>query len=297
MPGDAAGDQAGDALGVAPVCYRHQDRETYVRCTRCERPICPDCMRSASVGFQCPECVSEGSRSVRAPRTAAGGRVVGRTNLVTTVLIGLNTAVYLLGFVAGQDTLRRDYGDLAGPALLSPDGPVVGVAVGEYYRLVTSAFLHAGLLHLALNMAALLTLGGPLEAALGRGRFLVLYLLSALGGSVAAFLLAAPNVLGVGASGAIFGLFGAFYVVARRFGGDTGPILGLLAVNLVITFAVPFIDWRAHVGGLVTGTVVAALFVHAPGGGRRPLVQAAGAVVVLALLVVAVVARRAALGA
>jgi membrane associated rhomboid family serine protease len=254
-------------------------------------------MRSASVGFQCPECVAAGSRSVRTPRTPAGGRVVGRTNLVTTVLIGANTAVYLLGFLVGQDTLRRDYGDVAGPALLSPTGPLAGVAVGEYYRLVTSAFLHAGLLHLVLNMAALLTLGGPLEAALGRARFLALYLLSAVGGSVAAFLLAPPNVLGVGASGAIFGLFGAFYVVARRFGGDTGPILGLLAVNLVITFAIPFIDWRAHVGGLVTGTVVAVVLVHAPGGARRPLVQAAGAVAVLALLVAAVAARHAALAA
>lgn len=263
-----------------------------MRCTRCERPICPDCMRSASVGFQCPECVAAGRRTTVAPRTAFGGRIAGRPDALTLALVGLNVAVFLLGFAVGQDRLRADFGNLSGPALLAPTGPPVGVAQGEYYRLVTSAFLHAGLLHLALNMVALLQLGAPLEAALGRIRFAVLYGLSALGGSVTAFLLAAPNTIGVGASGAIFGLFGAFYVMVRRLGGSTGPVAALLAVNLVITFAVPFIDWRAHVGGLLTGTAVALAMAHAPRGRSRNAVQAAACVAVALLLVALVVVRR-----
>lgn len=278
-----------------PTCFRHPGRETWVRCARCERPICPDCMRPASVGHQCPECVAEGARSQRPVRTAFGGRVTTDAGLVSKVLIGLNVAVFVLGLVTGADTLRRDFGNVAGPALFGPGGELVGVAVGDYYRLITAAFLHAGLLHLALNMTALAVLGPPLEDALGRARFLALYLLSALGGSVAAFLLAAPNQLGVGASGAIFGLFGAYYVVVRRLGGDTGAIMGLLAVNLVITFAVPFIDWRAHLGGLVTGGLVAAALAYAPRGPRRTALQAAACGAVAVLLVVLVVLRRSAL--
>jgi membrane associated rhomboid family serine protease len=252
-------------------------------------------MRSASVGFHCPECVARASARSTQPRTVFGGRVVARPDVVTITLIALNVAAFLLGAVLGQDRLRVEFGNIPGPVQIGDH--VGGVAAGEYYRLVTSAFLHAGVLHLVLNMAALLTLGAPLEAALGRLRFLALYLLSALGGSVAAFLLAPPGVLGVGASGAIFGLFGAFYVVVRRLGGSTSPILGLLAVNLVITFAVPYIDWRAHLGGLVTGTVLAVALVHAPGGRRRSLVQGAAAVVVLAVLGALVVARASSLPA
>jgi membrane associated rhomboid family serine protease len=279
----------------APTCFRHTGRETWVRCTRCERPICPDCMREAAVGFQCPECVSEGVRTVREPRTAFGGRVSGDTSRVSIALIGLNVAVYVLGLVVGETALRRSFGNVPGPALLSPGGPLAGVAEGEYYRLVTAAFLHAGVFHLALNMFALAVLGPPLESALGRVRFLALYLLSALGGSVAAYLLAPANTLGVGASGAIFGLFGAYYVVVRRLGGNTGSIVGLLAVNLVITFAVPFIDWRAHLGGLVTGALISAALAYAPRDARRTPVQAVACIAVAALLVVLVIIRTAAL--
>jgi membrane associated rhomboid family serine protease len=138
-------------------------------------------------------------------------------------------------------------------------------------------------------------LGPPLESALGRVRFLALYLLSALGGSVTAFLLAPANTLGVGASGAIFGLFGAYYVVVRKMGGSTSAIVGLLAVNLVITFAVPFIDWRAHLGGLVTGALVAAAMAYAPRDERRSAVQAVACIAVTVLLVVLVIVRKAAL--
>lgn len=252
-------------------------------------------MRPASVGFQCPECVAQGSRSTREARTVFGGRVSGDTSRVSIALVAANVLVFLLGLLVSQSQLRADFGNVAGPALLVRGGEVAGVAVGEYYRLLTAAFLHAGALHLALNMFALATLGPTLESALGRLRFAALYLLSALGGSVTAFMLAPATTLSVGASGAIFGLFGAFYVVVRRMGGQTGAIAGLLAVNLVITFALPFIDWRAHLGGLVTGVLVSAALVYAPRTERRNAVQAAACAGVAVLLVAAVVLRRGAL--
>jgi membrane associated rhomboid family serine protease len=244
-------------------------------------------MRSASVGFQCPDDVAEGNRGVRQARTAFGGRVTGDTSRVSLVLIALNVAVFVLELL-GSDLAPR-FGNLAGlPGL-------IGVADGEYYRLLTSAFLHAGALHLAFNMFALASLGPVLESTLGRVRFLALYLLSALGGSTLSFLLSEPNQLGVGASGAIFGLFGAYYVVARRRGGETRSIVTLLVVNLVITFTIPIIDWRAHLGGLVVGGAVAAALAYAPRANRTQL-QALACGGVLLLLVALVAARRLALG-
>jgi len=250
-------------------------------------------MRPAAVGHHCPECVAEGARTVRAPRTAFGGAVREDTSRVTMVLVGLNVLAYLAGLALGADTLRADYGNVAGPAVVG-DGEVGGVAAGQAYRLLTAAFLHAGLVHVALNMAALVVLGPALEELLGRARFLTVYLLSALGGSVTAYVLAAPNTLSVGASGAIFGLFGAHYVAARRTGGDAGPVLTMLAINLVITFALPFIDWRAHLGGLLTGAVVTATLVYAPRA-QRVLVQVTGCAAVGVLLASLVVVRTAAL--
>jgi membrane associated rhomboid family serine protease len=252
-------------------------------------------MRSASVGFQCPDCVAEGARTVRAPRTAFGGRISGDTSRVSLALVAANVTVFALGLVLGQDDLRARFGNVTGPVLLAPDGELAGLATGEYYRLATSTFLHGGLLHLALNMFALAQLGPPLETALGRVRFAALYALSALGGSVAGFLVAPPLTLSVGASGAIFGLFGAYYVVVRRMGGSTSSIATLLAVNLVITFLVPYIDWRAHLGGLVTGALVAAALAYAPKGRRRTGVQAAACAGVGVVLVVLTVLRHSAL--
>jgi membrane associated rhomboid family serine protease len=248
-------------------------------------------MRAASVGYQCPDDVAQGARSVRAPRTAFGGRVTGDTSRVALTLVAVNVAVYVLGLVVGERELQTRYANVPGfPGLF-------GVADGEYYRLLTAAFLHAGPFHLAMNMFALAALGPTLESALGRSRFLALYLLSALGGSVLSFVLSAPNQFGVGASGAIFGLFGAYYVVVRHLGGETRSILLLLAVNLVITFTVPIIDWRAHLGGLLTGTVVAAALAYVPRGPRRSALQAAAFTALLALLVLVVVVRRITLGA
>lgn len=241
----------GQSGASVPVCYRHPDRETYVRCARCDRPICPDCMRNASVGFQCPECVAEGNRSVRPARTIYGGRVSQNTGAVTMTLIGICVVAYLAQLAVPG--FERDFFNLG-----------IAVADGEYYRLLTAAFLHGGTLHLLFNMLALYLLGPALEAALGRVRFLALYLLSALGGSITSYALASPLQPSLGASGAIFGLFGAMLIVSRRLRADVAGIAVVLGINLVLSFTIPNIDWRAHIGGLVVGAIIAAGFAYAP---------------------------------
>ncbi|MBQ0983249.1 rhomboid family intramembrane serine protease [Streptomyces sp. F63] len=272
-----------------PSCYRHPGRETGISCVRCERPICPDCMISASVGFQCPDCVRSGSGTGHAPganrpRTIAGGVQAADPRLLTKILLAVNVAVWIAALVI-QDRFI-DSLDMIGLAVNRGTGEVVGVADGEWYRLLTSAFLHEQPMHIAFNMLGLWWLGGPLEAALGRVRYLALYLLSALGGSALSYLLAAQNQPSLGASGAIFGLLGATVVLMRRMNQDLRPVAILLALNLFITFTWANIAWQAHIGGLVAGAAVAFGMVHAPRG-RRELVQwlTCGAV----LLVIAVV--------
>ncbi|MFI7437324.1 rhomboid family intramembrane serine protease [Micromonospora haikouensis] len=290
---------------TTPVCYRHPGRETYVRCTRCDRPICPDCMRDASVGHQCPECVDEGRRSVRPARTAFGGGAVGRLGYVTKALIALNVLLMLLsiasdrggdalaggsgfGGLMGGSTPLTDWGSVLGQALF-PDGSVHGIAQGEWYRLVTAMFLHYGIVHLLLNMWALWVLGRSLEANLGPLRFLALYLIAGLGGNVAAYLFSAENATTAGASTAIFGLFAALIVIERRMGRDISSVLPVLVINLVFTLTVPGISIPGHLGGLVTGGAMALVLAYAPRS-RRTLFQAAGAAVLLvALLALAVV--------
>ena len=257
-----------------PTCYRHPGRETYVRCTRCQRYICPECMRDAAVGHQCVECVREGARTVRQPRTQFGGRQRSSTPVVTYALIAVNVLMFILQ-TASDDVGRR-------LTLWSP-----AVADGELYRLLTSAFLHFGVTHLLFNMWALYVVGPPLERSLGRLRFGALYALSALGGSVVVYLLSPLNAATAGASGAVFGLFGATFVVGRRLNLDVRWVVALIAINLVITFAIPGISWQGHVGGLVTGALVALAYVYAPRE-RRNLIQAGvtiAAVVLFAVLI------------
>src|SRR4051794_26891184 len=165
-------------------------------------------MSSAAVGFQCPDCVRGGARTVRTPRTAFGGLVPSVVGQVTRVLIAINVVVYVLQQI--DSSLTTKYALLPAKVAL-PNDDAIGVADGEYYRLITSAFLHANLLHLFFNMYALLLVGPTIEAALGRLRFTALYLLSALGGSTLAYVLMRPTGFAVGASGAIFGLFGALF--------------------------------------------------------------------------------------
>lgn len=251
-------------------CYRHPDRATYLRCTRCQRGICPECMRSAPVGHQCVECVDEGARSIRKVTTPFGGRPVAQP-YVTYVLIAINVALYV------ADRATASVYD----ALVLWPGRIA--ALDEYYRLLTSGFLHIQLMHIGFNMVALYFTGPALERALGHTRFLALYLTSLLGGSVLAYLLAPVDTGTLGASGAIYGLFGAAFVLARKLNFDMRYIVALLAVNLVITFAVPGISWQGHFGGLIVGALVAAAYGYAPRQ-QRALVQVGATVLVLIVL-------------
>ncbi|MFJ5213097.1 rhomboid family intramembrane serine protease [Streptomyces sp. NPDC088354] len=266
-------------------CYRHPDRETGIRCSRCERPICPECMVNASVGFHCPECVRDARREAQAtgPRTVAGGSVAGDPRLVTKILIGLNLAVFLLVQALGD----RVVNDLALVGAACDRSGCFGVALGadQWYRLLSSMFLHQELWHIGFNMLSLWWIGAPLEGLLGRTRYLVLYLLSGLGGGALVLLLAAPNAATLGASGAIFGLFGATAVFMRRLRYEMRPVLILLALNLAFTFLWAGISWQAHIGGLVTGGLVAVGMAYAPRE-RRALVQWGTAAAVLAVVLV-----------
>jgi membrane associated rhomboid family serine protease len=252
-------------------------------------------MVSASVGFQCPDCVREGSGTGHAPdanqpRTIAGGTVAADPRMVTKLLIGLNLAAFLVQLSVGDRF--TDSFDLIGRAYVPVLGSLEGVADGQWYRLLTAMFLHGSLIHIAFNMLSLWWIGPPLEAALGRARYIALYAVSGLAGSALTYLLAAPNQPSLGASGAIFGLFGATAVLMRRLNYDMRPVIALLVINLVLTFTWANIAWQAHVGGLVGGVVVGYAMVHAPRR-RRTLVQYATCAVVLAVSLVIVLMRTA----
>jgi membrane associated rhomboid family serine protease len=288
-----------DVPTTVPVCYRHPARETYVRCTRCDRPICPDCMNAASVGHQCPECVAEGRRSQRPVRTAFGGSVAGRGGVVTKTLIGINVAVMVASIVLGgagavagggwggllgTNTSLTNALAVLGNAPYTLNGPVHGIAAGEWYRLFTAMFVHYGVLHLALNMYALWILGRDLERTLGPLRFAGLYLLAGLGGNVAAYLFSAPNASTAGASTAVFGLMAAIFVILKRLKLSVAPILPVIVINVVFTFAVANISVAGHLGGLAVGGIVAGILAYAPPA-RRNLYQGVGCALVFLLLI------------
>ncbi|MER6344853.1 rhomboid family intramembrane serine protease [Streptomyces sp. NPDC001595] len=270
-----------------PGCYRHPDVETGVSCTRCDRPICPECMVSASVGFQCPQCARGDSGTGHAPgaarpRTLAGAPVARDPRLVTKILVLLNLAV----FVAVQFSAP-----LLGDLVLIAEWPPApwqateGVAQGEWYRLVTAMFTHEAVWHILFNMLSLWWLGGPLEEALGRVRYLALYLISGLVGSGLAYLLQPTTTASLGASGAIFGLFGATAVLMRRRNYDMRPLIILLVINLLVTFNPAFnISWQAHIGGLIGGVAVGYAMVNAPRE-RRTVLQYGTCALVLAVVV------------
>ena len=282
-----------------PVCYRHRDRESHIRCQRCDRPICPDCMRPASVGFQCPECVKEGSRATRSGRTAYGGKRSGNPALTSMVLIGINVAVWLAILVSGATS-----SPLVRQLALRPTSTFRGVvypgvpsvAEGDVWQLLTSMFAHVEVWHIGFNMLALYVLGPGLEAAIGRTRFLLLYLISGLAGSATVMWFSDPLSLTLGASGAIFGLMGALLVVALKVGGDVRSIVGWIAINFVITFVFgSFISWQGHLGGFVAGVLIGATIVYAPRK-HRVAFQSAGIAAVGVLVLVATAVRVAMLG-
>jgi membrane associated rhomboid family serine protease len=241
-------------------------------------------MTAAAVGYQCPECVREGAASVAAPRTAFGGRV-GRDGAVTTSLIGV------CAFLFVTITLL----DAAGGLTRWGMQPLAIALDDQWFRLVSSMFLHANWLHIGFNMYVLFLLGPPLERVLGHGRFLTLYLLSGIGGSVASYWFSPINTLSVGASGAIFGLMTAWIVVGRRLDRDVTQIIVLLAINVVLGFFLRGVDWRAHLGGAVTGALVALLLTTGRGrqGRARLGRQAVSAGAVLVVLIILTVMRSA----
>ena len=219
-------------------------------------------MTSAAVGFQCPECIKEGAASVREARTVAGGRIPSSDGLVTRIIVAVTVGVFVLQLLTGgvNGTLTRTL-ELVG----------VEVASGEYYRLLTVMVVHAGILHILLNMYALWIMGPTLERWLGRLRFASLYVLSGLAGGVASYLFNSPVQPSVGASGAIFGVFGAVLVVARRMHFDVRGLVALIVINLLLPVVLPgAIDWRAHLGGLAAGILVGAVFVYPPATDAHP---------------------------
>ena len=252
-------------------------------------------MRSASVGQQCVECVGEGARSTRQARTVFGGRPAASA-VVTWTLVAINVAVFLVTWVRPGIVNNLE---MLGYARYTPAGPMHGVAAGEWYRLITSAFLAPatgmsgglGLWDILFNMWALVFVGPSLEGLLGRARFLTVYLLSAVGGGVMYYFLAPPNYPAVGASGAIFGLFGAWFVVSRRLKLDTRGIVVLIAINLALGFFLHnFIAWQDHIGGLLTGALLTAAYAYAPRK-NRAVIQVAATVAIVALIAVAIVIR------
>ena len=229
-------------------------------------------MVPAPVGFQCPDCVAGAAASIPQVTTVAGGAPISKP-AVTYTLIGINVAIFVLQFAVGVNAVAGDWG-------MWPVGIAVG---GEWWRLVTAAFLHGSFLHVAFNMYVLFALGPTLERILGHGRYLTLYLLAALGGGVASYVFSDIRTVSVGASGAIFGLMGALVVAGRRLRYDITQVLILLGINVVIGFVSPGVDWRAHLGGLVTGAVVAAIMVF-PEKRHRTAIQAGGLVAVVLVL-------------
>lgn len=240
-----------------PICFRHPGRPASVVCARCDKPICTDCMIQASVGWQCPDCVRQGAKTSRVirPSFARANRtgVVGSTN-PTPIVIGL-VAVNVLVFVAsgfGRTSVIDRFG-------MWPNGVHY---LHQNYRLFTAMFLHLNFLHIAFNMVALVIVGPAVEVMLGKSRFLALYLIAGLGGSVLSYLLSPAADVGAGASGAIFGVMGAYVVLAHRRRQPLGQVVILIVLNLVIGFAGD-IDWRAHLGGLAVGSALAWVYDHA----------------------------------
>ena len=259
------------------TCYRHPGRETGVSCSSCGRPICPDCMTPTPVGMRCPECSRERTQ-VRTIQSVSDDPVA------TYVLIAMNVLAFVGSLAGGGGVAERGGGSvIENGALFGP-----AIADGEYWRLVSSGFLHAGLIHIGFNMYLLYVLGTMLEPAIGRARFLALYFTSLLGGSLGA-LLVNPDSLTVGASGAVFGLMGGAVVIMRARGFDpmASGIPALIGLNLLITFVFPGISIGGHIGGLVAGVVAAYVLVEVGDRVRSALAPVAVCVALAAGLAVA----------
>ena len=267
------------AQQAPPTCPRHPGTVTYVRCQRCDRPTCPACQVPSSVGVHCVDCARRSQAGRRQPRTLLGGNMVADA-LVTKILIGLCVIVYALQILVPG---------LAAQSLELRLGFMPVVAAQEPWRFLTTAFLHADYMHIGFNMLTLWVLGRTLEPLLGRWRFTSIYLLSALGGSTMIYWLSWPGTeswltLTVGASGAVFGLFSAMFIVQRRFGRDTSGIVALVGINAVVSILGANISWQGHLGGLLVGGIVSAIYAWAPRGKRKAVGIVGTIVVVIALV-------------
>lgn len=273
---------------MAQTCYRHPNRETGVSCSNCGKPICPECMTPTPVGMRCPECASQRTRVVR----NAGGPSGLEGAPATYILIAINVIAFLAEIGTGSGGLSGASGSVFGHYSLLG----AGVSEGEWYRLVTGGFLHAGLLHIGFNMFALYIVGRVLEPAIGTPRFLALYFASLLAGSFGALLLTGPFDPTIGASGAIFGIFAATGILARGRGMTTlaNEIGFLIVINLLFTFSIPGISIGGHLGGLVGGAICALAIVAGDRGKLGPRRQAVELLVMLAVAVISVLGALAA---
>ncbi|MEC5170441.1 membrane associated rhomboid family serine protease [Glaciihabitans sp. GrIS 2.15] len=246
-------------------CYRHPNRQSFVLCQRCGRTICAECQTPAAVGVHCPECMRESRQS--APRTKPAVVTSVRrlaqpgSPIVTYAIMALCVIVFAAEAITGQ--LVGSGSPIVSALLYYP--PYTSI---QPWRMLTSLFVHGSILHILFNMYSLFVLGPELERLVGRWRFIALFLLSGLGGSVAV-LLSSPGSPVIGASGAIFGLFGAYFVIARHLGGNSRQLIIVIVINLVIGFIVPGIAWQAHVGGLLIGALVAFVLVRTRDGQKR----------------------------
>ena len=286
-PGDLPDQPEKPGAAADPVpqtCYRHPDRTTYISCIRCGRPICAECMRPAPVGFQCPDDVAQGRRVQRAPRNQFGVRQGSGRPYVTLTMLAINVVAFLLqGFPISSNAV---------PNKFTQDYVSFNAAIAinhEYYRLLTGAFLHIAIWHIAINMLVLVMVGPALEAMLGRLRYTVLYLLAGIGGNVLGYLVKGLGYSSLGASGAIFGLFAAYWVLARKLRADTSAITGIIVLNLIISVTFPGIALFGHLGGLIVGGMVGAVFAFS--GPKRWPLQVGGVAAVAVILVVATLLR------
>lgn len=264
---------AGERTGV---CYRHPDRESYVLCQRCGRTVCPECQTQAAVGVHCPECVREARASAPKTKPAVVTMLRSRSQpVVTYAIMALCVIVYLTQLIPGSPTEQ---------ALLYW-GPYTLI---EPWRMLTYGFVHGSPIHILVNLLSLWILGRILEPAVGRARFLAIFLLSVLGGAVAVLLLAPVNAI-VGASAGVFGLFAALFVIQRRLGATNWQLLAIIGVNLVIGFVLPGISWQGHVGGLIAGAAAAGLIwmTRRPNDRWKQVILLLGLTVVLIVVAVA----------
>jgi membrane associated rhomboid family serine protease len=243
-------------MDAGNFCYRHPGRQSFVLCQRCGKTVCPDCQVQAAVGVHCLDCARQ-NRPVRPkPRFVTAFRSTSTQPVVTYSLIGITAFFFILQSVPGIGSTVTQALQYAG----AYTQPGIGAPL-EPWRMITSVFMHGSVLHLLFNMYALFIFGQGLEHTLGRARYLILYLLSGLGGSVAVDLIASPFQGVVGASGAIFGLMGAYFIIQRHLGGTNVQLLVLVGINLVIGFIPGVgISWQAHLGGLAAGALIGFIF-------------------------------------